>query len=272
MIKFGTIAMALMALALGGCATSPRAVSSDPRAAEFKSSIAAPPGLARVYILPTFSKGLFTDLEGHARLAIFREGAELGAKLGVTGKTSFVAFDIGAGTYDILAYGDDPMTRVTRPIQLEAGKVYFLRPAFFRSVKEMGGPGLSNAPGLSSANGGMAVDTVDSAVAGPEIRQLAMAALDPEGEVFLQKTRQAIPAPAPSVMPVMPPVATPMPASPPPLAPPAPAAMTAAPPADSGDSFAVIERKLKEIKQLRHEGLITQPEYDAKRKAILNAY
>jgi len=265
MIKFGTIAMALMALALGGCATS-RPPASDPRAAEFKSSIAAPPGLARVYILPTFSKGLFTDLEGHARLAIFREGAELGAKLGVTSKTSFVAFDIGTGTYDILAYGDDPMTRVTRPIQLEAGKVYFLRPAFFRSVKEMGGPGLANA------NGGMAVDTVDSTVAGPEIRQLAMAALDPEGEVFLQKTRQAIPAPAPSFMPVMPPMAAPMPASPPPLAPPAPAAMTAAPPADSGDSFAVVERKLKEIKQLRHEGLITQPEYDAKRKAILNAY
>ncbi len=266
-------ALILGALVLAGCAgTAPP--PADPHSAEFKSNRGGPPGLARVYLLPTYSKGLFRDLEGRAAFAIFPEGSEHGARLGETSKGSFVAFDIGPGNYDLMAYGDDPLTRVTKPMEVEAGKAYFLRPAFFRAAKE-----LSANP--AEIRGGMGFDQVPASDAAAELTQLEMASLNPEGRAFLDRTVAAerprpggLPTPAAAVVP-HPPTVQPVPPAPVAASPAAPMVSpqdTAPVKETAGDSFAVIERKLRELKQLRQQGLITQQDYDGKRKAILNAY
>jgi hypothetical protein len=49
--------------------------------------------------------------------------------------------------------------------------------------------------------------------------------------------------------------------------------VTAAPAMPSRDAtFQATEQKLKDLRRLRQEGLITKEEYDAKRHAILDAY
>ncbi|MDA8233169.1 MAG: hypothetical protein M0006_17700 [Magnetospirillum sp.] len=258
-------------LAVAGC-QSAVVPASPQQSAEFKTGIAAPAGLARVYVLPTRSKGLMTELNGHASVALFPDGSDRGALMGATSKDSFVAFDITPGTYDVLAYGDDPFAKTTHSLTFDAGKVYFLRPSFFRTAAEM-----PSNPDVGYRPTGMGFDDVPPDAARAEIGRLTMAALTPEGKAFLTRMAQARTAPAalPAAMPVAPPPApaAPVPQAAAPAAPPAPAAAQTAPaPADAQATFATIERKLKELRRLRQENLITQDQYDAKRKALLDAY
>jgi len=253
------------AFVVGACAAPlPTADSQTARsqaAGEFKTHIAALPDSARVYILPTLSKGMFTDPEGRAGFAIFHDGSEKGAPLGWTARTTFVAFDIAPGTYDLMAYADGAFTKFTKSLTFEAGAVYFYRPAFFRSAKELAPAGSS----LAAQGNSMGFDPVASAIGGSEIQSMDMAALKPEGQTFLAQARvRPIPAqyayPPPQYIPA---------ASPPA---PAPAAVATPAPAAADATFRVVEQKLKDLRRLRQEGLITKDEYDAKRRTILDVY
>lgn len=244
----------LASLVCAGCAADV-ASPTDARSAQFKSTLAAPGEKARVYLLPTYSKGLFEDLDGRAVFAIFPEGGERGAKLGATTDASFLAFDIQPGSYGIQARGDDPLARVSKTFDFEAGKSYFLRPAFFRSAKE-----LANDP--AATQGGMDFDMVAPSDAAAELAGLDMATLTPEGDAFIHRTTRG---------------RAPLPAEQSPQAPIPPAGAAAPSPSETpkspaGNDFTAIERKLQELKQLRDEGLITQEDYDSKRNAVLNAY
>ncbi len=247
MNKIARVALCAAAAGLGGCAT-PSAVATVQAASAYTSTFAAPAGSARVYILPTQSKGMFVDLEGRAEILIFGEDSERGAELGATARTSFIAFDVAPGDYDLVAHGADSFSKFTRLESFAAGRTYFLRPTFFRSAKDV----------TASAETGMGFDVVDPAAAEAEIRPMSMVRIPRQGEDFLRRTyaRTAVPA-------------VPVAAAPPPP-PAAPAAASAPPP--PAPAGATLEDKLKTLQRLRHEGLITEPEYDAKRKALLDAY
>jgi hypothetical protein len=252
----------VVAMMLAGCAEK-GPLAPDSRSSEFKATLAGPPPLARVYLLPTHSRGLFEDLDGRATFSIFPENSERGTRLGTTSKSSFLAFDIAPGNYDIAATAD-PLARVTKPFTFEAGKTYVLRPSFFRSAKELQGAG--NVPP------GMGFDEIPTTDARAAIATLDMASLTPEGKSFVDRTSVGDTKPTPAAARTAPAVA----------APPVPAAVAAEPPAASlpaapahpsvDERFSEVQRKLKELKQLRQDGLITEQDYDEKRKAVLAAY
>ena len=197
--------------------------------------------MARIYILPTLSMGMFTDLDGIAGIGIFRDGSEKGAPLGTTTRSTFVAFDLPPGTYDLMAY-NGPVTKFTKSMTFASDTVYFLRPAFFRSSKDLSKVG----SGAESAGNGMMFEPVSLAAGSAEIQRMDMAPLRPRGQAFLtQAATQLIPAPA-YVAPANPPV--------------------------PDTSFHTVEQKLADLQKLYREGLISQTEYDSKRQAILNAY
>ena len=227
----GMIAVVLVA----ACAPGQSKISS-PATSEFKSNIAAPPGYARIYILPTLSMGMFSDLEGIANIGLFLDGSEKGAPLASTDRSTFVGFDLLPGTYDLMAY-NGPITKVTKSISFTAGNVYFLRPVFFRSAKDLSKSG----SGMGAVGNGMGFDPVPPTVARTEIARMNMASLRPRGQNFLNQITNR---------------STTQPSGPSPV--------------DS--SFQSTEQKLLDLQKLYKEGLITQSEYDAKRQAILNAY
>ncbi len=247
MKSIAALSLAILLTLVAGCADrAPE--GNDPRAAEFKSRQAPPPRAARVYVLPTVSKGLFGDLDGKETIFIFPDASEQGTKLGATDKSRFVAFDIGPGRYDLLAKAADPLARVTEPFTFDAGKTYYLRPSFFRSAAELSSSG---------QKAGMTFDRLAAADGAQAVASLDMAQISQEGGTFLAQTfaRPAVVAPAPVA------------------SPPAGAAMPAAPPATAGSSaFSTVERKLRELKALRDEGLITPDQYAAKQKVILESY
>ncbi len=250
MTKIARVALCVAVVGLGGCATRHAAATSQ-AASAYASSFAAPDGSARVYILPTHSKGMFSDLGGRADLLIFPADSERGAELGSTATTAFIAFDIAPGDYDLVAHGGDSFSKVTRLESFAAGRTYFLRPTFFRSAKDLdaaSGMDIDAASGSDQAKTGMGFDVVDPATAEAEIGRLAMVRIPPLGAAFLRQTYPGVAAPAAA-------------AAPPPQAQPAPA------PVD-----ATLEGKLRTLQRLRDEGLITQPEYDSKRQALLDAY
>ena len=285
----------------GACSSQPPA--ADPQAAaEFKSHIAAPSGSARVYILPTLSKAMYSDPEGRAAIAIFNDGSEKGAPLAWTAKDTFVAFDIAPGTYSLMASTEGPFAKFTQSTTFENGTVYFLRPTFFISARDLA----SGGAGAAAQGAGMGFEPVPFAVGNGEIQSMDMAALHSEGRTFLAQAQARLAPPAvanpPQTQPIRPVVS--VPALPPPAAEPPPPAATAAPaaaapavaapvaarapapapapaavpapaspaaaPADT--TFRVVEQKLKDLRRLREEGLITKEDYDAKRRAILDAY
>ena len=285
MKKLAPVLIASVAVVVGACSSPPPAVNSA-ATAEFKRTVAAPADSARVYILPTLSKGMFTDPEGRAGIAIFNDGSERGAPLAWTAKQTFVAFDIPPGTYDLMAYTDGSFTKFTKSMTFANGSVSFLRPTFFRSARELSAAG----SGAAAPNNGMGFEPVPLAIGVDEIGGMAMAELAPEGQAFLAqaRTRPSPPqsvhppagpaqpaapyAPPPAQPPVTPPVVAPPTVVPPPV--PVPAAVPPAPPvvAPLDNQFRVVEQKLKDLRRLRQEGLITKEEYDGKRRAILDAY
>jgi hypothetical protein len=251
MNKIVGVALCAAVVGLGGCATRP-AVAPSQAASAYRSDFTAPAGSARVYILPTQSKGMFVDLEGRADLLIFPEDSERGAELGSTAKTAFIAFDIAPGSYDLVAHGADSFSKITRLEAFESGRTYFLRPTFFRSAKDVT---------ASGGDTGMGFDEVPPAQGEAEIRSMSMVPLSHKAEDFLRQTYARTGGPAGAYQ-AAPAASYPAPAA---AAPPAPSA----PPAEVGET---LESKLRTLQRLRHEGLITQPEYDAKRKALLEAY
>jgi len=253
----------LLALAVCACAAPPP-IASSPAASEFRSNVAAPSGLARVYVLPTLSKGMFTDPEGRAGIGIFNDGSDKGAPLAWTAKSVFVAFDLPPGTYSLMAYTDGTFTKFSTSMTFDAGTVYFLRPTFFASAKDVAAAGGVKSPGMH-------FEALTVAAGSREIQGMEMAALRPEGQAFLaQAGARSAPPQAPyatstQVQPAVQAAPATHPAQPAPAAMPAQATPEAAP-------FAVIERKLKDLRRLRQEGLITKEEYESKRRAVLDAY
>lgn len=228
----------------------------------YQTNFEAPSGLARVYILPTHSKGIYSDLDGRAELSIFPESSERGALLGATGRTTFIAFDIAPGGYDLIAKGGDAFSKINRFEEFSAGGVYFLRPTFFRTAKDLAS---------ATADAGMGFDEVAPADAKAEIRGMAMVQLSAKTEEFLHRTYArpvmpaAVPA-APMAAPANPPSAsvTAQPAPPP--------AATDLPSGASLPAGEGLEQKLRTLQRLRQQGLITAAEYEAKRKALIDAY
>ncbi|MBF0561380.1 MAG: SHOCT domain-containing protein [Alphaproteobacteria bacterium] len=249
MRKVAGVASILTILAVAAC-ESPAPVVDNPASADFKSNLAGHANTARVYILPTFSKSLFTDPQGRAGVVIFAEGDEKhGVLLGQTSKTSFIGFDIAAGNYDIMATGDDPLTKSLKSFSFTPNTAYYMRPVFFRSAVDIA---RSATPQGSPQDSGMSFEMIEAAAARTEISGLSMASLTPEGEAFLH--RYPLSKRAAEV-----PVAAPALSAPPP---PIPAA-----PVGGG-----VEQKLEQLQRLYQKNLITQQEYDGKRKVLLDAF
>jgi hypothetical protein len=227
----------LLLLTVGACTTPPRKAVSQ-ASADYRANIAAPAGMARIYILPTLSKGLYTDLEGRAGIGIFKDGSEKGAPLGWTDQSTFVAFDIPAGTYDLMAYTNLSLTRFTKSMTFAPGNVYFYRPTFFRSAKDLS----KNGSGMDSVNNGMTFEAVAPAAGRADIQRMDMAVLRKEGQNFLN---QAGVTQYQAVQP---------------------------PPVSHENDFSTVEQKLGDLQKFYQKGLITKEEYDAKRQTILNTY
>lgn len=239
--------MVAAVLLVSGCAHPPPKVVS-PATSEFKTNVMAPAGLARVYILPTLSKGMYSDLEGRAGIAIFYDGSEKGAPLAWTAKSTFIGFDITPGTYDLLAYTSSTVTKFTKSLTFESGAVYFLRPTFFRSMKDLS----TSGSGTSASSNGMTFEPVPAAVGRAEIQRMDMSNLRTEGQNFLaQAQARRMPAQQ-TAAPVY-----------------IPAPVVSQPP---DTDFKGVEQKLMELRQLFQKGLITKEDYDAKRQGILNVY
>ncbi|MGA8260531.1 MAG: SHOCT domain-containing protein [Arenicellales bacterium] len=258
-------ALILVALFATGCASvmptagsQPAAAVNDSMSAEFKNNLRAPADAARVYVLPTFSTGLYRALDGRAGISLYREGSEsVGATLGQTTAHSFIAFDVAPGSYDFYAKGHALDSRATSTLSLEAGKVYFLRPVFYRSAKDLAA---ERANGGLKPNG-LDFDSVRAEVARTEIAHLDLAPLTPDGTAFLKGSS----APSSSTEPTAPVVAAPAPASAP-----APAGASQAQPKVIQDQ--AIEKRLEILRDLYNKGLINKSEYDTKRKALLDAF
>ncbi len=270
MNNFAKLAVCAVAMTVAGCA-SPKVGAVSPLTGAYLSHFAPPPGEGRVYILPTRSKGLFNDSNGRADLAIFPADSDHGAPLGATGSDRFVAFDVGPGSYDLVAHGGDAFSRITAPLDVEAGTVYFLRPIFFRSTE---GTDKGAAPGMT-------FDPVPPAEAEAELSHMSMAETPAKGEAFLRKTLAvaavSVPAAVPAAAPagVARPLAAPVAAAPATQqAAPAPLPPAAAAPAPSAVPAAGVslEEKLRVLQRLFHEGLISKADLDAKRKALLEAF
>lgn len=243
------LAMVLGLLCLAGC-VGDVPLQPDARSAQFKAQLSGPPEAARVYLLPTYSKGLFRDLNGRASFAIFSGGSDRGVRLGSTSKAYFLAFDVAPGRYDIQASGDDAFARMSKPFDFEAGKSYFLRPSFFRAAVEI-------PNGTLAVQRGITFDMLPASAAATELAGLDMAALTAEGQAFVKQTfgsTSAVHAPPLAVS-----------------APPAASEQSVAP-NNAEDRYSAAQRKLRELKGLHAEGLITQEDYDSRRKAILDAY
>ena len=240
-IRWAVLAAALM---VGACTRPPpKMIAAE--TADFKTNVSAPAGAARVYILPTLSKGLFTDLDGRAGITIFAENSEKGAPLAWTSKSTFVAFDIAPGTYDVMAYSTSSILKFTKALTFNAGNVYFYRPTFFRSEKDLSAKG----SGPDSVNNGMNFEPVPAEAGRAEIHRMDMSALKAEGQNFLAMTRAGGMPPRYAVP-----------------------AQTYYPQPLPDTGFKTVEQKLSDLQQLYNKKLITKEDYDAKRQAILNAY
>lgn len=261
--RLGT-ALILVALFTAGCASVVPTAGSQPAAAvnhmsaEYKNNLRAPADAARVYVLPTFSTGLYRALDGRATIGIYHEGSRsVGASLGQTTAHSFIAFDVAPGSYDFYAQGHAIATRATSTLNLKAGKVYFLRPVFYRSKKDLAAEWDNG--GLKP--NGMDFGSVRAEVARTEIAHLDLAPLTPGGEAFL-KASLAAPLPAQAAS-----DAVTAPAPPSAAVPPGP---SKAQPTLMQDQ--VIVKKLEILRDLYHKGLINKNEYDTKRQALLDAF
>ena len=223
----------LLIASIAGCSGSTNRVAISERSNDFRSTITPPAGSARVYVLPTLSKGLYSDLEGRAAIVIYHDGSNHGAGLGATNRNTFVAFDIAPGSYDLAAYADNTFSRVTRSMTFAADTVYVLRPVFFRSAQDMPAK-------PTQVKAGLGFDSVPMEIARAEISRMSMAAQRPTGVEFLAHTytdsRQTPPAPS------------------------------------SAGGVDMIERKLRDLQKLLDDGLITQAEYTQRRKAVLDEY
>ncbi len=284
MNKF-SLALAVCAAALmTGCSTA--VVPAGPaQAAALAQNAPLPAGAARVYVLPTHSSSLYGRLNGRATVALFQLGFSHGVTVGSTNAHTYVVFDIGAGSYDLRAEAD-PISKVTKTMTFVAGQTYYLRPTFFRS-----GDNLKWGQPLKN----MALEPVPAATARAEIAKMRMSAIPAEGKIFLARTLAPHPqgygyngtmpysympsppvaptaGPAPAAQPT-PAAAAPVPAPAPQPAPqavaPRPAAQT---PAAVKTESTVLEEKLRALKSMEKQGLITRQEFDAKRKSLLGAY
>ena len=257
-------ALILVALFAAGCASVMPTTGSRPAAAvnrmsaEYKGNLRAPADAARVYVLPTFSTGIYRALDGRASIGVYREGSKsAGATLGQTTAHSFIAFDAAPGSYDFYAQGHALDSRATSTLNLKAGKVYFLRPVFYRSAKDMAA---ERANGGVKPNG-LDFDSVQPEVARTEIAHLDLAPLTPGGEAFL-KASSGTPRPAQPAASVVEPPA--------PTSAAAPAGLSQTQPKLMQDQ--AIEKRLEILRDLYHKGLINKNEYDTKRKALLDAF
>ena len=257
-------ALILVALFATGCASVMPTAGSRPAAAvnrisaEYKNNLRAPANAARVYVLPTFSTGLYRTLDGRATIGVDREGPKpVGASLGQTTAHSFIAFDVAPGSYDFYAQGHAIASRATSTVNLKAGKVYFLRPVFYRSEKDLAAEW---AKGGLKPNG-LDFGSVRPEVARTEIANLDLAPLTPDGEAFLKASlaapRSTQPAAAAVAAPVPPSAA-------------APAEPSQAQPTLMRDQ--AIEKRLEILRDLYRKGLISKIEYDTKRKELLDAF
>jgi len=257
-------ALILVALFATGCASVMPATGSQSAAdvnrmsAEYKNNLRAPADAARVYVLPTFSTGLYRALDGRASIGIYRERSKsVGATLGQTTAQSFVAFDVAPGSYDFYAQGHAIASRATSTFHLKAGKVYFLRPVFYRSAKDLAADWANGRPEPN----GLDFGSVRPEVARTEIAHLDLAPLTPDGKAFLTASlgapRSAHPAAAVVTAPV-------------PASAAAPDVPSQAQPMLMQDQ--AIEKRLEILRDLYHKGLINKDEYDAKRKELLDAF
>ena len=241
------ISMAVALGLLGGCAHDRPVPAPSDKSQEYRSNMTPPPGQGRVYVLPTYSKGLYSDLKGEAAIAIFPDASNRGVRLASTTHSMFVAFDIAPGTYDLEATGEAGVARVTKSLVVAAGSTYFLRPVFYRSARDI-------PTDLSQTTPGLGFDDVNPDVARMQIQRMTMAALSSSGQAFLDKTMGAG-AQAPTVAPVV-------------QGQPAPTVV----PVPTQNNFQIVEEKLRNLQKLRDEGLITQQDYDERRRSILNAF
>jgi hypothetical protein len=240
------VTMAAMLAVLGGCAHERSTPAASDKAQEYRTAVAARPGMARIYVLPTYSKGLYSDLNGRATISIYPDGSSRGVRLASTARSMFVAFDIAPGPYDMVASAEVSIERVTKSLIAAPDTTYFLRPTFYRSAKDVPADPSQAMPGLG-------FDMVDPDDGRMEIQRMTMAAITPESEAFLART-MGVKTSAPT-------------AAAPPAALPAPVVT-----APSSSNFATVEQKLKDLQKLKNEGLITQQDYDERRRSILNAY
>lgn len=240
-----TLIMAMVLPLLGACTHSRSAAAPSDQASEYRDNVAAKPGMARVYVLPTFSKGLYSDLNGQATISLYPDGSNRGVRLASTSNTMFVGFDLGPGTYDLVATGEVGIEQVSKSLVASPNTVYFLRPTFYRSAKDMPKNPAETQPGLG-------FDGVDPEVGRAEIQHLHMAVLSRQGQAYLAKTMGGVALSAPPVV--------------------APPVMPQSPPTFVAPTFVTVEQKLKDLQKLKNEGLITQQDYDERRRAVLNAY
>ena len=248
MKRLAKLTVCAAALLVAGCSSPPERLAG-PQTPLSQASFAPSPGAARVYILPTHSQGLFSDADGRARISIFPADKERGVTLGSTTANRFLAFDIAPGSYDLVAHGSDPFSKVEQPLDVAAGKTYFLRPVFFRTANDLREHGAT----------GMGFDPIPADQAEAEANHFTMAPLTEKGATFLRQTMtppQPVAQPAPST------VAQPAFVAPQPQAAPVP------PAASSG----TLEEKLRVLQRLYREGLISKSDLDAKRKALLDAF
>lgn len=146
-----------------------------------ESYISPQSGLARIYILPTHSKGLYSDLNGQAAISLYPDGSNRGTGLGSTTASGFIAFDIGPGNYDLVASSEGGLSKAQKSLTFAPDTVYFLRPAFYRSANELPKDPSQAVPGFS-------FDVVPPDAAKSEIQRLNVLALRPETEAFLSRT------------------------------------------------------------------------------------
>ncbi len=269
MKRLAKLTVCAAALLTAGCSTPPERPASAQTSA-YLSSFAPPPGEARVYILPTHSQGLFSEADGHARISLFPADKERGVVLGSTAADRFLAFDIAPGSYDLVAHGNDPFSKVEQPLDVAAGKTYFLRPVFFRTTQDLHATGST----------GMGFDPIPAEQAEAEVSHFGMAPLTEKATDFLRQTLtpaaqpMARPAPAPVYAPA-PAVAAPAPAYAPAPAPayapaqPAPQTTASPPPPVAGGT---LEEKLRVLQHLYQQGLISKSDLEVKRKALLDAF
>ncbi len=272
MKRLAKLTVCAAALLVAGCSSPPERLAG-PQTPLSQASFAPSPGAARVYILPTHSQGLFSDADGRARISIFPADKERGVTLGSTTANRFLAFDIAPGSYDLVAHGSDPFSKVEQPLDVAAGKTYFLRPVFFRTANDLREHGAT----------GMGFDPIPADQAEAEANHFTMAPLTEKGATFLRQTMtppQPVAQPAPSTMAQPAPM---MMAQPAPMMMAQPAPSTVAQPAfvapqpqaapvPPAASSGTLEEKLRVLQRLYREGLISKSDLDAKRKALLDAF